>query len=364
MAESFTLFDQALQDAKDAAQHLDDATTHTFSAPALAFCYDRMQPGKPIHMLRTGTFIDSAGNEATFTAETLASIVANFDKRPNPPITENHDWGKAVGRITAIYTDATGDNLYGVPTWNANGTYLLEQQVYDAFSVELRDLALLIGGSLTNYPAVDGLAAVTLSAPLPTQQERPMPEETNPTAEAEITPPQPDFTALFSAMAGGTFTAEMTDRMTAQLTAAMQQQMTYARQQAEAAAARQIAEFQAQQQISAFAQHVTTPTIKRAYALPTEPARIEKFLLSLSGAQRTEAQALFSHIVEAGLVSFDELGSAGEGEGEVNPIVAYEAAVADRIKLGMTKSAAISAVNREERGLAAAYNAARQKGSN
>jgi hypothetical protein len=49
-------------------------------------------------MLRTGTFTDSSGRSFTFTPEHIKSIVANYAQRPNPPITERHDYGRAVGR--------------------------------------------------------------------------------------------------------------------------------------------------------------------------------------------------------------------------------------------------------------------------
>lgn len=127
--------------------------------------------GRPIHMLRPGTFTGQSGMATTFTPEDITGIVAAFQagRRPKPPITEGHDFGRAVGRVHEVWSDQAG-NLYGRPRWNTSGKQLLTDEVYDGFSIEL-DRAdtgwVMIGGSLTNYPAVSGLLPVTLEAPEP-----------------------------------------------------------------------------------------------------------------------------------------------------------------------------------------------------
>lgn len=133
---------------------------------------------RPIHILRTGTFTGSTGVPFTFEPSHLQEIVQHFQegRRKRPPVTERHDWGRAVGRLERVWMHA--DSLYALPKWNPTGRQLLADEVYDGFSCEIEttDAGLvLIGGSLTNYPAVDGLEPVTLTAPPPSlQMEAPM----------------------------------------------------------------------------------------------------------------------------------------------------------------------------------------------
>jgi hypothetical protein len=124
---------------------------------------------RPIHMFRPGTFTDMSGRETSFTDADVLGIVERFNanRRRKPPITERHDFGRAIGRLQDVWSDAAG-NLYGLPKWNAEGRTLLTEEIYDGFSCELDrvdDGWSLIGGSLTNYPAVGGLEPVTLAAP-------------------------------------------------------------------------------------------------------------------------------------------------------------------------------------------------------
>ena len=338
---------------------------------------------RPVHMLRVGTFADSLGRKVTFTPEHLRSIVANYAKRPNPPITESHDFGPAIGRTAQVWTDPECQNLYGLPRWNSKGQQLLHDEVYDGYSCELepddQGGYVKIGGSLTNYPAVSGLAPVRLSAPALSiqqpQQEQVMPENENgapqnaapPTngtppaqsAPAAENPIAPDLAALITQLASQS-SARSSEQLTAMLQAQIEQQFALATQQAEAAAARKIMEFQAQQQITAFAQDLTTPTLKRQHALPLDTQRVVTFLSGLSAESRKEAQALFTQVLDSGLLSFEEFGSAGAGQDD-NPIQQYEDALAQALKVNPVRSVAISNLQKQRPDLVAAYNAAMSK---
>lgn len=330
--------------------------------------------GRPIHIFRTGTYTDMLGQTTSFDSSDIQAILANFQagKRKRPPITERHDWGRAVGRIASVWADAAQENLYAQPNWNSAGRALLTEEVYDGFSCELDKVETgwtLIGGSLTNYPAVDGLEPVTLEAPggarEPTQESIPMSEDTTPPevivppAQVDATPsPPPDIGAILSAaIQGGQFTEAMTERFTAMFTQQMQSQIAYAQQQAEAAAARKIAEFQAQQQIQQYAQHATTPTLQRQYALPVEASAMTTFLFGLSPAQQSQARALFDRILDAGLVSFEEIGSAGDAGDEPTAKERFEAAVLTKVSAGMSRLAAMQAVGKEKPELYEEYQA-------
>lgn len=394
---------------------------------------------RPIHILRTGTFTSGNGYTFTFEKSHLEAIEQSFlaGKRAKPPITECHDYGRAVGRIVKVWCE--GDSLYAQPKWNKNGAQLLIDEVYDGFSCEidgLGDAPTLIGGSLTNYPAVDGLQAVTLEAPraasppivsLPTGTEYRMPsieetrrlesaffEETQARLETAQRNSQEAAAHLFQAMeranattasyltpaplaAGGlreahttlqentrmdenevvvtppadalppitppTFTASdpavtaQVNAVVAQMTAQFEQQRQIVLEQAQAQFQRQMAEMQAQQQISTYAQHATTATLQRQHALPIEADVLTGFLSSLSAAQRTQAQGLFTRILDAGLVSFEEIGSQGEGAAEQSAKEQFDAAVQAKVSTGMSQLSAIQAVGKEQPKLYASYQA-------
>jgi len=338
-------------------------------------------PPRPIHMLRVGTFTANSGRQVTFSTDDLRAIAANFTAggRKRPPITERHDYGRAVGRITKVWTD--GENLYGQPTWNKVGRELLADEVYDGFSAEI-DMAgmVLFGGTLTNYPAVSELAAVTLEAP-PADDGGPwttievipwddMPEhlgatrapspgarvDTSNTTEdddmaEEVTTSQPP---VDTQQAAPPLPPVNDAAMSAQISAYVQQMEARYQAQQEAAFTRaqqeferRIADMEARRQVEAYAQNLTTATLTRPYALPGQADDYSAVLLSLSAPQRASVQALFDKILAGGLVNFEEIGTGGEGEEAQDARAQYEAAVAaEMAKNGGSKTQALLAVNR------------------
>ena len=150
--------------------------------------------------------------------------------------------------------------------------------------------------------------------------------------------------------------AAQVNAVVAQMTAQFEQQRQIVLEQAQAQFQRQLAEMQAQQTIQTYAQHITTPTMQRQHALPLEASAVVSFLSGLNASQRTSAQGLFDRILDAGLVSFEEIGSAGEG-GERDVAAEWNAAVQAKVGTGMARSAAIEAVKQANPALYSAYNA-------
>lgn len=317
--------------------------------------------GREIHMLRPGTFTDMGGRSFTFTAEGLRAAAARPLGR-GLPITENHDFGRAVGRIVKLRADEAG-NVYGTPRWNKNGQALLADEVYDAFSSEISvadDAYQFIGGSLTNYPAVDGLEPVALAAPhevaidapggaqRATQETSMADNEVVDTTEPAAPPAAPtiDPAMLAREMAALNLSGDMAQRITDMVRSSVMAQFEQVRAQAEQQARAEIARFRREQDIVRLAQDMTTPTLERQHALPLESERLAKFLNGLGDAQRQEAQALLRHILDNGLVAFDEIGGAGEGRDE-NAAEAVlervEQIKASKIASGMSASLALSA---------------------
>lgn len=188
-----------------------------------------------------------------------------------------------------------------------------------------------------------------------------MPEEqiVTPPPAADPTPPPAELSAeqIAAALASANLPAQFSADIGALVRQQVQAQLATVRAQAEQEARAEIARFQAAQRVAQFAQHVTTPTTDRAAALPVPTERVERFLLSLAGEARTEAMALFDAILEAGLVTFEEYGSQGDGGDGPTATQQYEEAVQYHIGNGKTRSAALSAVNRAQPELMRAYNA-------
>lgn len=180
-----------------------------------------------------------------------------------------------------------------------------------------------------------------------------MPEEIQDGAEAPALPPitPPTFNAADPAV-----TAQV-NAVVAQMTAQFEQQRTIVLEQAQAQFQRQMAEMQAQQQIQTYAQHATTATLQRQHALPIEADALTSFLSSLNAGQRTVAQGLFTRILDAGLVSFEEIGSQGDGAPEQTAKEQFDAAVSAKVSTGMSMLSAIQAVGRDNPTLYAAYQA-------
>jgi hypothetical protein len=350
---------------------------------------------RPIHMFRPGTFTDMNGREASFSDADVQHIVAKFNanKRRKPPITEQHDFGRAIGRVVDVWADTDG-NLFGMPKWNADGRKLLENEIYDGFSCEL-DRATggwaLIGGSLTNYPAVDGLEPVTLAAPpipvsLPNQSEdtraadipplappasRParvdiqttikentrMPEEIQDGAEAPALPPitPPTFNAADPAV-----TAQV-NAVVAQMTAQFEQQRQIVLEQAQAQFQRQMAEMQAQQTVRTWAQHASTPTINRQHAVPQSADELYGLAMEMSAAPRQKFMAMIDRLNETGLASFEEIGSSNEGEARDDKAL-FDDKVSAKVSMGMGRAAAIQAVAKEFPDLYTAQTVAKKGG--
>lgn len=177
--------------------------------------------------------------------------------------------------------------------------------------------------------------------------DEPLEEQVQP-ALPPITPPT--FSASDPAVAA------QVNAVVAQMTAQFEQQRQIVLEQAQAQFQRQLAEMQAQQAIQTYAQHITTPTMQRPHALPFTSAEVVTFLSSLNPEQRKGAQGMFDRLLDSGLVSFEELGSSGEGaETQQSAKEQFDAAVQAKVASGMSRLAAMQAVQREQPTLYAEY---------
>lgn len=146
-------------------------------------------------------------------------------------------------------------------------------------------------------------------------------------------------------------------QMLAQFQAQQQALMEQAREQAQLEFAKWQADMRRQQAISAYVQDATTPKFDRPHALPFESDAFTAFLGSLNAEQYKAATGFFDKVLTAGLVNFEEIGSNADGESSRDTAEAWNAAIDAKTRGGMSKSAAISAVRKEQPELAAAYSA-------
>lgn len=343
-------------------------------SPNLRLVFAAPPADKPIHALRTGTFTDGMGRETTFTADDMAGMAERLNagaERRRPPINEGHDMGRAVGRMLRGYARHKNNHLYIEPKWNGEGRRLLSDEVYDSFSIEITPAPKdglpgawqIVGGALTNYPAVDGLSPLSLAAPpagavptliLPPVEEPPMTDtlETQAVAPPLELPPLPQMSDAMQ--------QQQIQAYSTAIEAQMRQQFEAIQRQAEQAAQARFERWQAEQQeanaIRAFAQHVTTPTIDRRHALPFSADQIAAALLALPAANRPAVRELLDGVLQHGLVPFERVGTGGEGQEERNVAEEWSAALFAKTQQGMSRSAAIEALRREQPALFAAYN--------
>lgn len=352
---------------------------------------------RPIHMFRPGTFTDMNGRETSFTQDDVAGIVSRFSKRRKLPITERHDFGQAIGRVQDVWADAEG-NLFGLPKWNAKGKSLLEDEIYDGFSCELdRDEHgwTLIGGSLTNYPAVGGLEPVTLSAPplrtiepvsLPSQSEETQVLAAEFVAELDYAPAPPapvparadtnhtsqEHTSMSDPVVEPVTLAAPSippitdpalqsrlDAILAQREASLEQQQRAFEARVQAEFERRLLETEQRNTIRAFAHARTMTTAEQPYAIPGTATELEQLLLETPAQVRGKWQALLTRICTAGAVSFDEIGSSGDGGAESDR---WGILVNAKIATGLSRVQAIQAVAREFPDLYEAQSRAKKGG--
>lgn len=207
--------------------------------------------------------------------------------------------------------------------------------------------------SFAPIAAAMGIVPSSASRPLPKEHRMSDTPQTPQATESAA----PDLNALIaSAFGNGQFTAQMQERFTALFTEQMQAHIAHAQQEAQRAAHVEIARMQRQRQIESYAQDITTPKFGRAHALPLEASAVVSFLAELNQDQYQAATGFFNRILEAGLVNFEEIGSKQSADDHASAIARYDEAIRAKVTGGMSRSAAIAAVQREQPDLMRAYN--------
>jgi len=129
------------------------------------FLFVELAEGKPVEILRTGEFVDMNGQDVVIGDEDLDQFVANFETGAAEieiPVDVDHQHAEAVGWVRRIWRE--GQRLLASVEWNEIGKQLVGDKVYRYISATINlDGKFIRAITLTNWPAVSGLAAVELS---------------------------------------------------------------------------------------------------------------------------------------------------------------------------------------------------------
>lgn len=341
--------------------------------------------GSWIDGIAAGTFVDMWGQEVTISPADLEDYVKNTRRAIKATRTESgetvglpidargHDHGDGAGWIVDAQMKEGGKVVQFKPKWTDVGSDLISRSIRRMFSPTLNlSEKVLIGGSLTNYPATrkkngdlilkpvelsqgtDGAAFAGVTYAVE-QGAIEMAEETKfdagafkaellgevkeivkgavaelakgqPKPQAEPTGEQPDGALDFNAImdrvradlateAAGEFTdlASARDAMLSQVKEALKAEQQRIQNQSANWLRQMMAESKRRTEIAEFSMQITGGKGEGATGLPVSADRIENLMLRIEDETlRAELQSVFSEIVEKGLVEFSERGEAGE----------------------------------------------------
>lgn len=203
--------------------------------------------------------------------------------------------------------------------------------------------------SITHDPVAESQDEINATAP-------PVEAQASAPAPAPVQMSAPDLSAMVEQIAKASTNQDTVAQMANMLQEQMQAQFTEMQARANTEVQRRFAEMQAQQEIERFAYHVTNGTLDRPHALPLEANRIQSFMGGLNTEQRKEYRAQLEHILSAGMVEFDEIGSEGDGmDSKTLAIEQFEAKVEAQIDSGKTRYQAIRAAGKAYPDLYRAY---------
>jgi len=129
------------------------------------FLFTELAEGAPIEILRPGEFLDMRGNGVEITEQDLDQFVAHFEEGAagiEIPVDVDHKHEEAVGWVRRIWRE--GQRLLASVEWNEIGRQLVGDKVYRYISATINlEKRFVRAITLTNWPAVSGLAPVELS---------------------------------------------------------------------------------------------------------------------------------------------------------------------------------------------------------
>lgn len=323
--------------------------------------------GRSFDGMIADTFYDMLGRKVTIEKSDLAKYVENTSKAIEatreestgevvglPIDANNHENGDGAGWIVGV---ELGSNNFGevvriTPRWTEIGLELLKKGIRRFFSPTV-DIAqkIILGGSLTNWPASRNTAGVIMLRPIELGDGRIMyaisednQERKNDMTDQTVLEPVSQTSQGVQFTSGNTSGAVITTLPLLEQQPQAQQQLPpidlaallqmgktadeiadefrnamlaqYQAMQARAAqeAAELVANIRKEATISDLATKIIGGTSDRPVGLPLKINELKAFLLSLDASQLQYAVSMLSSIWQSGLVEYGEIGQAKGGK--------------------------------------------------
>lgn len=139
--------------------------------------------------MAAGTFISMYGDEITFLPEDLPEYIKNTQRVLNSTKTENgeivglpidqdaHDYGGGAGWIIGLELDEARNVIRFLVNWTEIGLELISKNIRRFFSPSIDiENKVILGGSLTNYPATRNTKGQILLRPIELSQSNSLKE--------------------------------------------------------------------------------------------------------------------------------------------------------------------------------------------
>lgn len=292
---------------------------------------DELTEGKWFEGFAAGEFVEMWGREIevkpeempTYLQNTLLAIGATVDESGavvGLPIDAcDHEGGEAAGWIVDVKMHESGQKLQFKPKWTEIGVELIKAGKMRFFSASFHlKKKVILGGTLTNWPATRDEKENILLQPISLSREKPSvlkglynflkgvfgdgedenPEKGDDTMGEEIKIEELDVVNLAKqdleiegdyASLSALVDAEA-DKRAAKMVAA------------------QLALHKRREEIAQFVAGVTGGTEEHPVGLPVQSDKLTAFMETLNEEQRELAEEILLTIHESGLVSFDEIG--------------------------------------------------------
>ncbi len=263
----------------------------------MAVLSEAVEAGRPVEVLRVGTFVDMHGTEVVITEEVIDQLVANFEAGAagqEVPLDIMHRRDEAAGWVRRVWRE--GERMWAEVEWNALGQKLVGDRIYRYLSATFHLAERVLKSiSLVNFPAVKGLQPVALGEEqVFLYQLREFEEEAMAEEQVNV-----DVEALREQVRGEVLT-ELQER---------ERTLAELREQVRGEVEAELRErFERRQGLIAFAEEVCNGEV----GLSVPVAEVVAFLEELAPDQAAQAQAL----LKARVVEFGERGSAAPGAAE------------------------------------------------
>jgi ClpP class serine protease len=189
-------------------------------------------------------------------------------------------------------------------------------------------------------------------ASVPTRPHKTIKEKTfmadEPTTNDGAPPISEEMQAQIAAQALSNAGEQLTATQLEMMQAQFAQMQEAANRKAEQMFVRWQSEQEQRQKMTIWAQNATTATMHRQHALSCTADELISLLAETPAGPRAKWQALLDNTLTTGFVSFEEIGSSGDGESTRDAKAEWDQKVNAKVASGMARSKAIEAVMKSD----------------